>query len=144
MVKVSQEWKQWSTGSVRSRITEVKWELKLTQKQQQEKKKKKWGFQPSKSNDSKESNSEVGLWEDGFKIGMVAFQNWDDFVAQCLIWAMALSLDGRKLAFWEWVWKAENDAFEVEVKFKEWFPSICVPAVWRNWHSQLHFCLKGI
>lgn len=50
----------------------------------------------------------------------------------------------RKLALWEGVWKGENDAFEVEVKFKEWFPSICVPAVGRNWHSKLRFCLKGV
>lgn len=31
-------------------------------------------FQPSKLDDSKESNSEVGLREDGFKIGIEAFQ----------------------------------------------------------------------
>lgn len=32
--KVSQEWEQWSAGSIRSRITEVKRESKSTQKQQ--------------------------------------------------------------------------------------------------------------
>lgn len=69
------------------------------------------GFQPSKLDDSKEKNSEAGLREDGFKVGTDTFQKWDDFVPQCWIWTMALNLDGRKLALWEWIWKDRNDAF---------------------------------
>lgn len=62
---------------------------------------------------------QVALREDGLTGAIDAFQRLDDFVPQCSVWTMGLTLDGRELAACREFGRMETMPFEVEVTLKE-------------------------